>query len=100
MAVAGQPWLPALSALYLGASLIAFLAYALDKSAARNRRRRIPERHLHLFSLLGGWPGAWAAQQLLRHKTSKRAFRWVFWATVLVNCGMLTGLIYLLPGTG
>lgn len=93
MAIAGQSWLLALPAVYLAASMLAFLAYALDKSAARNRRWRIPERHLHLLSLLGGWPGAWAAQQLLRHKTSKRAFQRVFWTTVLVNCAALSYLL-------
>lgn len=100
MAVAGQARLWALLGLYLGASLLAFLAYAFDKSAARKRRWRIPERTLHLLSLFCGWPGAWAAQQLLRHKSSKRSFQRVFWVTVLLNCGMLAGLRHLLPAVG
>lgn len=72
---------------YLGLSLLAFLAYALDKSAAVSRRWRIPEQTLHMFSLAGGWPGALLAQQFLRHKTSKRSFVHAFWFTVLVNVG-------------
>ena len=73
--------------LYLGASLITFLAYAMDKAAAARRAQRISEKTLHLLALAGGWPGALLAQQFLRHKSTKVEFRSVFWATVLVNVG-------------
>lgn len=72
--------------LYLGASMIAFVAYALDKSAAINARRRTRESTLHLLGLIGGWPGALVAQQRLRHKSSKPSFQAVFWVTFAVNC--------------
>jgi hypothetical protein len=39
-------------------SLITFVAYALDKRAARLGRPRTPESTLHVPELLGGWPGA------------------------------------------
>lgn len=71
---------------YLAASLVAFIAYAFDKSAARNDQWRTKESTLHLFSLAGGWPGALAAQRLLRHKSSKQSFQFVFWITVILNC--------------
>jgi len=79
------------AALYGALSLIAFLAYALDKRAARHGERRIPERHLHLLALAGGWPGAWLAQQSLRHKTRKPGFQAVFFALAIANC-LLVGL--------
>jgi uncharacterized membrane protein YsdA (DUF1294 family) len=63
-----------------------FIAYAIDKWAAMNNRWRTAEGTLHLFALAGGWPGALMAQQALRHKTQKKAFRVVFWATVMLNC--------------
>lgn len=72
---------------YIALSLVAFLVYAFDKSAAVSGRWRTAEQSLHLLSLAGGWPGALLAQQLLRHKTSKRRFVHVFWLTVLVNVG-------------
>lgn len=75
--------------LYFIASAIAFLAYALDKSAARKNQWRTQESTLHLFALAGGWPGALAAQRLLRHKSRKPSFQIVFWATVVLNCGAL-----------
>lgn len=72
-------------AVYLGASVATFVAYALDKSAARRGAWRTAESTLHLLSLGGGWPGALIAQSSLRHKSRKQPFRWVFWLTVVVN---------------
>ena len=83
--------------LYLGASTAAFLAYLFDKSAARSAQRRTPENTLHLLALIGGWPGALIAQQLLRHKTRKLSFQLVFWTSVLLNTG---GFIWLFTPSG
>lgn len=84
-------------AFYLAASVVTFLAYALDKSAASRNAWRTPENTLHLLALLGGWPGALAAQRLLRHKSVKMSFQISFWGTVLLNCG---GLGWLLSPSG
>jgi hypothetical protein len=40
--------------LYAVASASTFIAYALDKSAAKKGARRISEKTLHLLSLAGG----------------------------------------------
>ena len=77
---------------YFCFSGITFLAYAFDKSKAQRGAWRIKESTLHFFSVIGGWPGAAIAQQLLRHKSQKRKFRIVFGFTVIVNVG---GLIWL-----
>lgn len=71
--------------LYPLISVVTFLAYAADKSAARQGAWRTSEQTLHVLALVGGWPGAIVAQQLLRHKSSKAEFRLVFWGTVLMN---------------
>lgn len=78
--------------LYLAGSAVSFLAYAFDKSAAKNDQWRIPENTLHLFALVGGWPGALAAQRLLRHKSKKQSFQIVFWVTAVLNCCALAWL--------
>lgn len=78
---------------YLAISVMTYLAYALDKSKAKRGEWRIQESTLHLFALVGGWPGAAVAQQHLRHKSQKRAFRIVFWFTVLANTGALLWLV-------
>jgi uncharacterized membrane protein YsdA (DUF1294 family) len=76
----------ALLGLYAGASVLAFLLYWMDKRAALTDAWRTPENTLHLCALVGGWPGAVVAQQVLRHKTRKESFRAVFWMTVLLSC--------------
>lgn len=78
--------------LYIVLSLLTFIIYAIDKSAAQKGAWRTQESTLHLLSLAGGWPGALIAQQRLRHKSKKPSFRFVFWITVLLNCGALAWL--------
>lgn len=77
---------------YLGISVITFVVYAYDKSAAKGGNWRTKEATLHWLSLLGGWPGALVAQQTLRHKSKKQSFRVVFWVTVVLNCAALIWL--------
>lgn len=87
-------WLSALiGKYYLVASLLSLIAYALDKSAAKRAAWRTQESTLHLLALAGGWPGALLAQQLFRHKSSKSAFRRIFWLTVLINLAVLAWLV-------
>ena len=76
---------------------LCYWQYAQDKSAAQQNLRRVPEQTLHLFSLLGGWPAAWFAQQKLRHKTQKQPFRQIYFATIVLNIMLLCALIALLP---
>lgn len=84
-------------AIYIAGSLLTFISYAADKSAAKKGRWRTSENTLHLLSLFGGWPGALVAQHTLRHKSRKQSFRSVFWFTVWLNCG---ALLWLLSPTG
>ncbi|MFO1488444.1 MAG: DUF1294 domain-containing protein [Verrucomicrobiota bacterium] len=78
---ASLPWV---AGWLLGMNLLTYGTYALDKSRAERGGWRIPEAQLHLLELLGGWPGAFLAQQRLRHKCSKPRFLMVFWGIVLL----------------
>lgn len=80
--------------LYLVASAVSFFLYAHDKSAAQQGRWRTNENTLHMFSIIGGWPGAFVAQKLLRHKSRKQSFQILFWTTVVVNCVGLSWLFF------
>ena len=82
---------------YLVLSSVTFIVYALDKSKAQRGAWRTAESSLHLLALVGGWPGAAIAQQILRHKSKKRDFRIMFWFTVIINC---TALIWLMSAQG
>lgn len=75
-------------------SVASLVLYARDKAAAAHGRWRTPEATLHLVALLGGWPGALAAQRIFRHKTRKQPFRAIFWCTVVANSGMLAWLAF------
>jgi uncharacterized membrane protein YsdA (DUF1294 family)/cold shock CspA family protein len=75
----------AVAVAYVTLSILCFAVYAADKSAARSGGWRTREDTLLVMGLLGGWPGALLAQQLLRHKSAKASFRAAFWATVVIN---------------
>jgi len=78
---------------YIVVSVLTFGLYAKDKSAAQTGKWRTAESTLHLFSLVGGWPGAAIAQSQLRHKSKKLSFRVVYWFTVIINCSILGWLL-------
>jgi uncharacterized membrane protein YsdA (DUF1294 family)/cold shock CspA family protein len=82
-------------ALYLVFSVISFLVYRHDKSAAQQNHWRTDEGTLILLGVLGGWPGAFVAQQFFHHKTKKRSFQIIFWLSVVVNCVGLVLLLWL-----
>lgn len=85
----GLPW--QVLAVYGLLSLVCLGVYAHDKHQAQTGQWRTPESTLQSLALLGGWPGALLAQQWLRHKSSKAAFRRVFWGTVCLN---VAGLLW------
>jgi uncharacterized membrane protein YsdA (DUF1294 family) len=66
-------------------SVAAFFVYRADKRRAQAGEWRVPESTLHFLALLGGWPGAFLAQRVFRHKTSKVPFQVVFWTIVLLH---------------
>lgn len=84
------------AAAYAVMSLLTFIVYGIDKSAARKGAWRTPEAQLHLLALAGGWPGAFIAQRVFHHKTRKQPFQTIFRGTVLINCAALALLVWLL----
>ncbi|MDD2467013.1 MAG: DUF1294 domain-containing protein [Desulfobulbus sp.] len=81
---------PIVLILYLAVSLITFSLYRHDKIKAQNDQRRTPEKDLHFFSLIGGWPGALIAQRALHHKSRKKSFLATFYITVIINIIVLS----------
>lgn len=77
-------------------SLWTILFYWEDKYLAQHQHWRIPERRLHTWELLCGWPGALWAQRVFRHKSCKRSFAVVFWICVVVNVALLFLFFYFL----
>ena len=81
--------------LYVGASVLCFVLYGVDKAAARAGRDRISESTLLSLGFVGGWPGALVAQQVFRHKTSKRSFQVRFWLSVVSNVALFIWAVML-----
>lgn len=74
-------------------SIVAFLAYGIDKRRAKRRAWRVPEAFLLAVGFFGGAAGALAAMQLFRHKTK----HWYFYAFNLVGLvWQLACLVFLL----
>ena len=72
-------------AYYVLMSVVAFSLYWVDKRRAARGDWRVSERTLHTIELLGGWPGAWLAQGVFRHKRQKTQYLVVFWLIVAVH---------------
>lgn len=69
--------------IYAIASALTYYFYWDDKRRAKLSGWRIPEANLHFWAFVGGWPGAFIAQQQFRHKTKKVPFQIVFWLVVI-----------------
>lgn len=69
----------ALGCLILICSLLTFVMCAIDKSAAKHDKRRIPEKRFFLLALCGGGMGLWCGMLCFRHKTK----HWYFWAVAI-----------------
>lgn len=73
----------------LAANLLSIFLYGIDKLAAIAGTRRTPEVVLFTLGCLGGWPSAYIAQMLFRHKTRKVSFQIACIASVLINALLL-----------
>jgi len=85
----GDQWLLAWVGVMSGWALLAF---GYDKWRAGGREgRRVAESTLCLISALGGWPGAFLAMLLFRHKSAKASFQLKFAGAFFVWAGLVAG---------
>lgn len=82
------------SCIYGILSVITYFVYASDKVAAQKRQWRTEEASLHLLSFLGGWPGAFYAQRVLRHKSKKIEFQKTYRTTVILNIAIFSWFMF------
>ena len=83
--LAPREFAAALAVVAFLSSVVSYGLYFWDKRRARKGVWRISEKTLHLWELLGGWPGAFLAQRQLRHKSSKASYQVAFWLIVLTH---------------
>ena len=77
-------------------SLVAFFMFAMDKAAAADGRRRIPEITLLTVASLGGALGAMLGKTLLRHKSNakkKLHFAVILTTALLLQAALLVVLL-------
>ncbi|BDH47306.1 cyanate transport [Salmonella enterica subsp. enterica serovar Choleraesuis] len=99
LAAAGSLFLPhPLIMWLLFANLLTLIIYGVDKLAAREDWRRVPELTLLAFGFVGGWVGAIFSQQIFRHKTQKQPFKTWFYISVILNLIIVLGGWYWMYG--
>ena len=76
-------------------SFITFCLLGLDKFNAKHRKPRIKERTIHLFELLGGWPGTLIGRPIFRHKTRKFSYSIELFLIAFAHCAIVSLLFYL-----
>lgn len=74
--------------LYAFMGVLSFTLYGVDKYRANHGTWRLKESLLHSVDLMAGWPGGYAAQRYFRHKTAKKGYQTIFWATVMLHCAL------------
>jgi uncharacterized membrane protein YsdA (DUF1294 family) len=60
----------------IGINALAFFIMGYDKLKAKQKKRRIPERHLFLCAIIGGSIGAFIGMRFYRHKTKHPSFQY------------------------
>jgi uncharacterized membrane protein YsdA (DUF1294 family) len=85
-----QAWHP-VAAWWVACNLMVFPIWAYDKWQARRDGWRVPEASLHTIAILGAAPASLVAQKLLRHKTLKPVFQWLYWTLTVAQ---VAGCIY------
>lgn len=77
-------------------SIIAFIAYGVDKKKAKSGKWRTKEKTLLLLSFLGGAYGGYPAMLIFRHKT--KGEHWYFtavnWLGLIIHTTLMILIIF------
>ena len=77
-------------------SIIAFIAYGVDKKKAKSGKWRTKEKTLLLLSFLGGAFGGYPAMLIFRHKT--KGEHWYFtavnWLGLIIHTTLMILIIF------
>ncbi|MDR1026453.1 MAG: DUF1294 domain-containing protein [Lactobacillus sp.] len=74
-------------------NITTFIAYWLDKRAAKKGAWRISEKRLHQLELMGGILGAFLGQVILRHKSNKKEYKSVFVLIIILQASIVLGIL-------
>ena len=79
---------------FLFLNFCGFLSIGADKQLARKQKRRISEKTLLSFILVGGTIGSGLAMYVFKHKTSKESFLLKFYGIFVLQVVIIFGLFY------
>lgn len=85
---------------FLAVSVIGAVVCIYDKLAAQRGWKRVPERTLFFWALVGGGPGVYLTMLLIRHKTLHRSFMLGVPAIMLLQIVILIGIYNILYSRG
>lgn len=77
----------------LAANLAGLVLCGVDKSRAKRKKWRIPEKTIFGAAFLGGGIGVWSGMYLFRHKTRHWYFVWGIPLITLAEYGLLAWLL-------
>ena len=81
--------------LFLFLNVVAFILIGYDKYLAKKHKRRISEKTLLTFVLIGGTIGSGLGMLIFRHKTAKRSYLLKFWVIASIQIILIFTLFYL-----
>jgi uncharacterized membrane protein YsdA (DUF1294 family) len=77
----------------LAVNLITLILFGVDKFLAIKNKRRVAEKDLLVFSLLGGATGGLLGMIIFNHKISKKSFLWKIAVVFVLNIGFVIFLL-------
>ena len=85
---------------FIAVSVIGAVVCVYDKLAAARSWKRVPERTLFFWALIGGGPGVYATMLIIRHKTLHRIFMLGIPAVMVLQAAILLGIHHILLARG
>ncbi len=82
-----------LFAYLIAINIITTVIFAYDKSRAQGTGRRVSEKTLLFFALIGGTPAALFSMNLFRHKTRKYSFQIPLYIIMLAQIGLIVWIL-------
>lgn len=74
-------------------NITTFIAYWLDKRAAQKRAWRVSEKNLHMLEFMGGWIGAYIAQKVFHHKSSKKSYQRMYKVMIVMEFAAIFAIL-------
>ena len=87
---------PALFIYFILINVFAFSLMYLDKSRAKEGKRRVPERRIWFSAFAGGAWGASIGMRAFRHKTKHRRFRYGLPILAVIEIALLIYSLFIL----